>query len=81
MKQKIFVLYTGGTIGMTQSSEGLRPDTALVSQALSPFSDDLSKDAECATDSSETIVRKTCFASMILFFRELTIAYPGRWDK
>ena len=41
MKQKIFVLYTGGTIGMTQSSEGLRPDTALVSQALSPFSDDL----------------------------------------
>ena len=26
---------------MTQSSEGLRPDTALVSQALSPFSDDL----------------------------------------
>ena len=39
MKQKIFVLYTGGTIGMTQSSEGLRPDTALVSQALSPFSD------------------------------------------
>ncbi|WP_025458803.1 asparaginase domain-containing protein, partial [Neisseria meningitidis] len=41
MKQKIFVLYTGGTIGMTQSSEGLRPDTALVSQALSPFSDGL----------------------------------------
>ena len=41
MKQKIFVLYTGGTIGMTQSSEGLRPDTVLVSQALSPFSDDL----------------------------------------
>jgi len=40
MKQKIFVLYTGGTIGMTQSSAGLRPDTALVSQALSPFSDD-----------------------------------------
>lgn len=39
MKQKIFVLYTGGTIGMTQSREGLRPDTALVSQALSPFSD------------------------------------------
>lgn len=25
MKQKIFVLYTGGTIGMTQSSAGLRP--------------------------------------------------------
>lgn len=38
MKQKIFVLYTGGTIGMTQSSEGLRPDTALVGQALAPFS-------------------------------------------
>ena len=37
MKQKIFVLYTGGTIGMTQSSAGLRPDTALVDKALAPF--------------------------------------------
>ena len=41
MKQKIFVLYTGGTIGMTQSSAGLRPDTALVDKALAPFSDGL----------------------------------------
>ena len=41
MKQKIFVLYTGGTIGMTQSSAGLRPDTALVNKALAPFSDGL----------------------------------------
>ncbi len=41
MKQKIFVLYTGGTIGMTQSSAGLRPNTALVDKALAPFSDGL----------------------------------------
>lgn len=44
MKQKIFVLYTGGTIGMTQSSEGLRPDTALVGQALAPFSNGMDFD-------------------------------------
>ena len=37
MKQKIFVLYTGGTIGMTQSSEGLRPDTALSAKPFPPF--------------------------------------------
>ena len=37
MKKRIFVLYTGGTIGMCQSEQGLRPDTALVNQALMPF--------------------------------------------
>lgn len=39
MTQKIFVLYTGGTIGMRSGSEGLRPDTALAGKALQPFSD------------------------------------------
>lgn len=39
MTRKIFVLYTGGTIGMRQDSDGLRPDTALISRALAPFSD------------------------------------------
>lgn len=34
---KIFVLYTGGTIGMRNDVGGLRPDTALASEALVPF--------------------------------------------
>lgn len=36
-KQKILVLYTGGTIGMNHSKEGLRPDTTLINNALQPF--------------------------------------------
>ena len=43
-KRRIFVLYTGGTIGMVQSSQGLRPDAALAEKALLPFSDGLSFD-------------------------------------
>ncbi|MDO4434130.1 MAG: asparaginase [Alysiella sp.] len=39
--KKIFVLYTGGTIGMVESSEGLRPDTAIANMALAPFSGSL----------------------------------------
>lgn len=37
MKKHIFVLYTGGTIGMSAGSKGLAPDTALVGKALAPF--------------------------------------------
>ncbi len=37
--KSIFVLYTGGTIGMSQSEQGLRPDTALAGKALVPFAD------------------------------------------
>ena len=37
MKKRIGVLYTGGTIGMRQSLEGLIPDVALASKALLPF--------------------------------------------
>ncbi|MCF7529762.1 asparaginase [Neisseria lisongii] len=44
MNKKIFVLYTGGTIGMKHSPQGLTPDTALVHQALQPFSDGLEFD-------------------------------------
>lgn len=44
MKRKIFVLYTGGTIGMSRGSDGLRPDTALAGKALQPFSDGLDFD-------------------------------------
>ena len=40
-KRRIFVLYTGGTIGMVQSGRGLRPDAALAEKALLPFSDGL----------------------------------------
>lgn len=43
-KRRIFVLYTGGTIGMVQSGRGLRPDAALAEKALLPFSDGLSFD-------------------------------------
>ena len=43
-KRRIFVLYTGGTIGMVQSGRGLRPDAALTEKALLPFSDGLSFD-------------------------------------
>ena len=39
MKKRIFVLYTGGTIGMVQTAEGLSPDAVLVGQALQPFAD------------------------------------------
>lgn len=37
LKKRIFVFYTGGTIGMSGSSQGLRPDTALAGKALAPF--------------------------------------------
>lgn len=36
--KRIFVLYTGGTIGMRESAEGLVPDAALAAGALSDFS-------------------------------------------
>ena len=39
--KNIFVLYTGGSIGMTESPDGLQPDTAIVDTALSPFSGSL----------------------------------------
>lgn len=39
--KNIFVLYTGGSIGMTQSPEGLQPDTAIVDTALEPFAGSL----------------------------------------
>ncbi|MBH5329468.1 asparaginase [Eikenella sp. S3360] len=35
--QKIFVLYTGGTIGMKPTPAGLVPDTALAESALQPY--------------------------------------------
>lgn len=35
--KKFFVLYTGGTIGMVQSEEGLKPDVALAQKALLPY--------------------------------------------
>lgn len=35
--KRIFVLYTGGTIGMRQTPNGLAPDTALVETALTLF--------------------------------------------
>ncbi|OAM29163.1 L-asparaginase [Eikenella longinqua] len=36
--QKIFVLYTGGTIGMKSTPSGLLPDTELAESALRPYS-------------------------------------------
>ena len=41
MKKQMFVLYTGGTIGMRESENGLQPDTALAGQALQPYADRL----------------------------------------
>lgn len=35
--QKIFVLYTGGTIGMVQGENGLQPNQSIVHQALMPY--------------------------------------------
>ena len=37
--QKIFVLYTGGTIGMKPSPAGLVPDAELAEQALQPYAE------------------------------------------
>lgn len=37
--KNIFVLYTGGSIGMTESPEGLQPDTAIIDTALTPFAE------------------------------------------
>lgn len=37
--QKIFVLYTGGTIGMKPSPTGLVPDAELAEQALQPYAE------------------------------------------
>ncbi len=39
--KNIFVLYTGGSIGMTESPDGLKPDTAIVDTALAPFAGSL----------------------------------------
>lgn len=39
--KNIFVLYTGGSIGMTESPEGLKPDTAIINTALQPFANSL----------------------------------------
>ncbi|WP_274584851.1 asparaginase domain-containing protein [Neisseria leonii] len=47
--KRIFVLYTGGTIGMTAGADGLRPDTDLVNRALQPFSDGLHFDWQVCT--------------------------------
>ncbi len=62
-KQRIFVLYTGGTIGMSQSSQGLRPDVALAGKALQPFSDGLQFDWHVCTpliDSSALTLQNWC---------------------
>ncbi|WP_049256231.1 asparaginase domain-containing protein [Neisseria bacilliformis] len=49
MKKRIFVLYTGGTIGMVPGAHGLQPDAAFAADALAPFSDGLSFDVHtCA---------------------------------
>ncbi|ETA84449.1 asparaginase [Eikenella corrodens] len=37
--QKIFVLYTGGTIGMKPSPDGLVPDAELAEQAMQPYAE------------------------------------------
>jgi len=37
--QKIFVLYTGGTIGMKPGPDGLVPDAQLAEQALQPYAE------------------------------------------
>ena len=42
--KRIFVLYTGGTIGMIERVNGLRPDTQMVETALTPFSGSLKFD-------------------------------------
>lgn len=42
--KRIFVLYTGGTIGMIEGVNGLRPDTQMVETALTPFSGSLKFD-------------------------------------
>lgn len=39
--QSLFVLYTGGTIGMRQTPDGLAPDAAIAHTALAPFSGSL----------------------------------------
>ncbi|UOO82672.1 asparaginase [Uruburuella testudinis] len=62
-KKRIFVLYTGGTIGMSQSPQGLRPDTALVGTALAPFSDGLEFDWHVCNpliDSSAVTLQNWC---------------------
>lgn len=44
MKKRIFVLYTGGTIGMQQGAEGLKPDVQLASCALKLFAEQMDFD-------------------------------------
>ena len=63
-KQRIFVLYTGGTIGMSQSSQGLRPDVALVGKALQPFSDGL----QSSRPSETSILAMPDFPTLMDFF-------------
>lgn len=77
-RKKIFVLYTGGTIGMSHSQQGLAPDTALVEKALTPFVDAYSFDwhiCEPLIDSSA--VTLTDWHNWLLLLREKSAAYDG----
>lgn len=47
--KNIFVLYTGGTIGMKETPDGLAPDTALAATALAPFAAQLRFDWHLCT--------------------------------
>lgn len=77
-RKKIFVLYTGGTIGMSHSQQGLAPDAALAEKALTPFADAYSFDwhiCEPLIDSSA--VTLTDWHNWLLLLREKSAAYDG----
>lgn len=78
MTQKIFVLYTGGTIGMRSSSDGLRPDTDLVGKALQPFSDGLQFDwYVCAPLIDSSAVNLTHWRDWLALLAEKIPQYDG----
>ena len=76
--KNIFVLYTGGTIGMRESEYGLRPDHKIVHQALTPFSGSLNADWHVCTpliDSSA--VNPQNWANWLAIVEEKLPEYDG----
>lgn len=77
-RKKIFVLYTGGTIGMSESQQGLAPDTALVETALTPFAYAYSFDWHiCRPLIDSSAVTLTDWYDWLKLLREKSAAYDG----
>lgn len=76
--KKIWVLYTGGTIGMVESANGLRPDTAIVATALAPYADRLHFDWHvCSPLIDSSAVTPQDWANWLNWVQAAIMQYDG----